>query len=277
MSTMTNDENFDILNQQQQQQQQQQPQMKNPVHNNKLHHNHNHNHTHHHSHSIHHPRKPMNRKATTAKPKNANVDSNDSTRLTVVIDLDETLIHSRLDNSQLGFRQEEERKQDVKACDEFTIKLSDGEVVRVNKRPGLDAFLKTISMQHDVVIFTAGVQAYAEPLVNRLDPDNTIFAKRLYRDSCTFVRGHYVKDLSKIGTPMSRTVLTDNNAICFLPQLANGIPISSFFDDPNDSALTVLQAFLDKLATEPDVRPMLRKSFNLENLLAEHRRHILGM
>jgi len=75
---------------------------------------------------------------------------------------------------------------------------------------------------------------------------------------------------------MNRILLVDNNAMCFLPQLANGVPISAFYDDQEDKALVVLTKFLASIKNKPDVRPSLIKSFNLVNLLREHRTQILG-
>eukprot|EP00516_Mucochytrium_quahogii_P001818 CAMPEP_0203759114 /NCGR_PEP_ID=MMETSP0098-20131031/12048_1 /ASSEMBLY_ACC=CAM_ASM_000208 /TAXON_ID=96639 /ORGANISM=" , Strain NY0313808BC1" /LENGTH=282 /DNA_ID=CAMNT_0050651871 /DNA_START=214 /DNA_END=1062 /DNA_ORIENTATION=+ len=200
----------------------------------------------------------------------------DRGKLTVILDVDETLIHSRLSSQQESYRQVEERKDSAASCDEFTITLEDGEMVRVNKRPGLDKFLRHMSENYETLAYTAGLEEYAKPLLDWLDPDGTVFRHRLYRDSCLFMRGYYLKDLQKVNRPLNRTVLVDNNAFCFLPQLGNGIPISSFYDDPNDSALSVLTTFLERLRDEKDVRPFLRKSFNLETLLKDHREQIVG-
>jgi Dullard-like phosphatase family protein len=200
----------------------------------------------------------------------------DRGKMTVVLDVDETLIHSRLSGAQEAYRQDEERKDAASSCDEFKITLSDGEVVWVNKRPGLDEFLQLVAARYEPVVYTAGLEEYAKPLLDWLDPEGKIFRARLYRDSCVFAKGYYVKDLSKIGRDLQRTVLVDNNAFCFLPQLSNGIPISSFYDDPNDSALKVLADFLDRIDQEKDVRPFLRQSFNLHNLLKDHRDQIMG-
>lgn len=197
-------------------------------------------------------------------------------KLTLVLDVDETLIHSRLSPGQDRFRQTEERKENTQGCEEFKITLEDGETIWVNKRPGLDKFLQSMSERYECIAYTAALEEYAKPLLDWLDPKGTIFAHRLYRDSCLFMRGYYVKDLQKVNRNLKRTVLVDNNAFCFLPQLSNGIPISSFYDDPNDNALYVLSTFLQRLDTEKDVRPMLNKSFNLQTLLKEHREHIIG-
>lgn len=200
----------------------------------------------------------------------------DKGKLTLVLDVDETLIHSRLSPNQNRYRQAEDRLENARACEEFKITLEDGETVWVNKRPGLDEFLKSVSDRYETVAYTAGLEEYAKPLLDWLDPHGTIFRHRLYRDSCLFIRGYYVKDLQKLNRSLDRTVLVDNNAFCFLPQLSNGIPISSFYDDPTDNALHVLNTFLKRLENERDVRPILNKSFNLQNLLREHREHIIG-
>lgn len=200
----------------------------------------------------------------------------DKGRLTVVLDVDETLIHSRLSPGQDRFRQAEERKDQTQSCEEFKITLEDGETIWVNKRPGLDKFLKLMSERYETIAYTAALEEYAKPLLDWLDPNGTIFRHRLYRDSCLFIRGYYVKDLQKVNRSLKRAVLVDNNAFCFLPQLSNGIPISSFYDDPSDNALSVLTTYLERLDEEKDVRPVLNKSFNLQNLLKEHREHIIG-
>ena len=41
----------------------------------------------------------------------------------------------------------------------------------------------------------------------------------------------------------------------------NGIPITSWFDDPLDSALMSLLPFLETLADVDDVRPIIAKRF----------------
>lgn len=197
-------------------------------------------------------------------------------KLTVVLDVDETLIHSRLSPSQDRFRQAEDRKESTHCCEEFKLILEDGEAIWVNKRPGLDKFLKSMSERYETVAYTAALEEYAKPLLDWLDPKGTIFRHRFYRDSCLYIRGYYVKDLEKMNRNLRRTVLVDNNAFCFLPQLSNGIPISSFYDDPSDNALSVLSTFLQRLDNEKDVRPLLNKSFNLQTLLKEHREQIIG-
>lgn len=46
-----------------------------------------------------------------------------------------------------------------------------------------------------MAIFTAADQAYADKIIDKLDPDNKFFVKRLYRQHCFKVDEVYVKDL----------------------------------------------------------------------------------
>ncbi|BBH07260.1 Haloacid dehalogenase-like hydrolase superfamily protein [Prunus dulcis] len=103
--------------------------------------------------------------------------------------------------------------------------------VTVFERPGLREFLKQVYEFADLVLFTAGVEDYARPLVDRIDVEN-LFKLRLYRPSTvsTECREH-VKDLSCLSKDLCRTVIVDNNPFSFLLQPLNGIPCVHFLLD----------------------------------------------
>ncbi|KAH9251028.1 hypothetical protein BASA81_011088 [Batrachochytrium salamandrivorans] len=197
----------------------------------------------------------------------------DDGKLTVVLDLDETLIHSKLPRSN-EYRQEEDRpvgETGEEYPDYFEANVF-SETFRVHRRPGLDQFLAEASKRYELVCFTAGIEAYAKVLMDEIDPENKYFRHRLYRNHCVEVGGSFVKDLSVLNRPMERCVLVDNNAFSFLFQLGNGIPVSSFYDNAQDRALDTLLAFLGNLQEHCDVREHLKQVFSLEALLGESAR-----
>jgi CTD small phosphatase-like protein 2 len=64
---------------------------------------------------------------------------------------------------------------------------------------------------YEIVVFTAGLKDYADWILN--DLDKQLYVKfRLYRDSCRFRQGAYVKDLSLLGRDLSKTIIIDNIA-----------------------------------------------------------------
>ena len=90
-----------------------------------------------------------------------------------------------------------------------------------------------------------------------------MFAHRLFRESCVYDRGNYVKDLSKLGREMKRTIIIDNSPASYLFQPQNAIPCSSWFDDKNDTLLkgTCLLKYHKKLLEKPGKRISARVNF----------------
>ncbi|XVF87265.1 hypothetical protein PTKIN_Ptkin18bG0105200 [Pterospermum kingtungense] len=151
---------------------------------------------------------------------------------TIVLDLDETLVHSIPHPPPPNY--------------DFTIQPSiDGVTIKfyVLKRPWVDEFLESISKKYEVVVFTAGLEPYASMLLDILDPKGLI-SHRLYRDSCKpLVTGKYVKDLSRIGRDLGKVVIVDDNPKSYSLQRANAIPIKRFEDDAEDRELKKLMRF----------------------------------
>lgn len=51
---------------------------------------------------------------------------------------------------------------------------------------------------YEIIVFTAGVQEYADHILDEIDPEKKIFKRRLYRTDCIQLGEFYIKDLSVI-------------------------------------------------------------------------------
>ncbi|KAK4273712.1 hypothetical protein QN277_017051 [Acacia crassicarpa] len=193
-------------------------------------------------------------------------------KLTVVLDLDETLVCA-YDTSSLPAAL---RTQAIEAgLNWFELecisseKEGDGKpkvnYVTVFERPGLKEFLKQLSEFADLVLFTAGLEGYARPLVDRIDMENW-FSLRLYRPSTTSTQyREHVKDLSGISKDLCRIVIVDNNPFSFLLQPLNGIPCFPFSaGQPYDTQLLdVILPLIKHLSEQKDVRPVLYEKYHM--------------
>ena len=59
-----------------------------------------------------------------------------------------------------------------------------GTVIQVSIRPFLEECLMRLADLFEIVVFTAGVKDYADPILDKLDPKKEFFKKRLYRTDC---------------------------------------------------------------------------------------------
>ncbi|CAK9140138.1 unnamed protein product [Ilex paraguariensis] len=169
--------------------------------------------------------------------------------VTLVLDLDETLVHSTLEYCN---------DADFTFSVVFNMKEH---TVYVKQRPYLRTFLERVAEKFEIAIFTASQSIYAKQLLDILDPDGKIISRRAYRESCIFSDGNYTKDLTILGVDLAKVAIIDNSPQVFQLQVNNGIPIRSWFDDPSDCALISLLPFLGTLVDADDVRPIIAKRF----------------
>ncbi|KAK2466173.1 hypothetical protein APHAL10511_001815 [Amanita phalloides] len=183
---------------------------------------------------------------------------------TLVLDLDETLIHSTsrpitaaTAGGLFGLGSLTRRNPGAGHIVEVVLQ-GKSNLYHVYKRPFVDFFLRTVSGWYTLVIFTASMQEYADPVIDWLDAGRGILAQRFFRDSCTQLpNGSYTKDLSVVDSDLSRVCLVDNSPISYKVNEANGIPIEGWTHDPSDEALLDLLPVLDSLRFTSDVRRVL--------------------
>ena len=170
-----------------------------------------------------------------------------SSKKTLVLDLDETLVHSQF----LPFS----TQSDVILKIDIENQIHD---IHVLIRPGVQTFLKRLSKLYEIVIFTASVSKYADPLLDILDKDN-ICSFRLFREHCSMMGMTYIKDLNKLGRNLKDVIIVDNSPMAYLLNTENGIPILTWFDNKNDKELYKISPLLEFLSQVNDVREYIPK------------------
>ena len=168
---------------------------------------------------------------------------------TLVVDLDETLVH---------YIEEENRAY-------------------VQVRPYADFFLNEMAKYFELVIFTAAAEDYADIVLNELDK-NKVINYKLYRKHTEQINGIFIKDLSKLGRDLSKILIVDNNKDNFSLQPENGLHICSFVGDQNDDELYNLSGDLMKIveSKKDDIRPVIKeikqimkKRYESKNIILE--------
>lgn len=122
------------------------------------------------------------------------------------------------------------RSQPINNAD-FVVPVEiDGTVhqVYVLKRPHVDDFLKRMGELYECVLFTASLAKYADPVADLLDRWN-VFRARLFRESCVFHRGNYVKDLNKLGRELQQIVIVDNSPASYIFHPDNAVSKRTVF------------------------------------------------
>ena len=119
--------------------------------------------------------------------------------------------------------------------------------------------MSEMNQYYEIVVFTAGLKDYADWVINDFDTQGYI-THRLYRDHTKLRNGIHIKDLSRLGRNLQRTIIIDNIQENFMSQNDNGIHIKGWYNDPADRELDKLLPFLKSLVTRKiaDVRNELR-------------------
>jgi TFIIF-interacting CTD phosphatase-like protein len=175
----------------------------------------------------------------------------DDRRLFVILDMDETLIHSKFIGDPT--KPDSWRMFELAPPPAFSARLAatpfaPAEGIAVYCRPGLADFLAALSRgtaagEMEVCVFTAATKGYADTVLNAIDQPRqfcpyhqlvdhqdphrqSVLQHRLYRDSCADMLGYeYVKELSRLGRPLERTVIVDNSPLAVWSHVSNGMSV----------------------------------------------------
>ena len=218
-----------------------------------------------------------------------------SNKKILLLDLDETLIHTDFEeefdedkyDTKISFYSEDkgnelnrnfklgkdENDNESEITDEESKDDSKRKVlntVGIFLRPGVKKFLEEVSENFEVGIFTASVPEYADAAIKYLDPENKYIKFRLYRNNCINVCDLLrVKNLNIIkNIPLKKVVLVDNNIYSFAAQINNGILINSFYTDKNDNELSNVLSYLNNyILPSDDVREVNENFFGFKKIV----------
>jgi len=161
-------------------------------------------------------------------------------RKCLVLDLDETLVHSSF-------------KPIPNPDFIIPVEIEDQvHKVYVLKRPGVDTFLQRLGPMYEIVVFTASLSKYADPVLDLLDTTRVVH-HRLFREACTNYKGNFVKDMSRLGRDIKKVLIIDNSPSSYMFHPENAIPCESWYDDEHDTELLDLLPLLEALTKVDNV------------------------
>lgn len=143
--------------------------------------------------------------------------SSDTPKKTLIIDLDETLIHSMAKGGRMSTGHMVEVRLGG-AVNSAGVSLGPGVPILyyVHERPGCHEFLRKVAKWYNLIVFTASVQEYADPVINWLERERKYFSGRYYRQHCTLRNGAYIKDLAQVEPDLSRVMILDNSPMSYI-------------------------------------------------------------
>ena len=184
-----------------------------------------------------------------------------------LFDLDETLVHCTGDINL--------HKEKYQHRINITLPGSKEVSVGINIRPLWKKTLNLIKKNYYIVVFTASHQAYADAVLDFMDPNKKYFKYRLYRNNCSLVNvdgaQFYVKDLDIFNEAydLKDIVIIDNSVLSFIYHLENGIPIVPYYNEDKDGSLYIVGLYLMHIYKEDDLREANKKYINLDSFLNE--------
>ena len=173
-------------------------------------------------------------------------------KYTLVLDMDETLIHflyqNKANNNIFNFNMMEQN--DISKVGMFLL------------RPFTKYFIEKLKDLYEIIIFTNGTKIYCDRIIDLIDPRRENIKYRLYRShSINKDNDIYLKDLSLLGRDLSKIIIIDDLKKNYKLQEDNGLPITSWRGDVNDTELRDLIPILRRIVIDKveDTRKIIIK------------------
>ena len=184
----------------------------------------------------------------------------DSKKLSLVVDLDQTIIHATVDPTVAEWQKDPSNPNydAVKDVRSFQLK-DDGPGARgcwyyIKLRPGLEDFLDKVAEFYELHIYTMGTRAYADSIAKIIDPQQKLFGQRiLSRDESGSMTAKNLKRLFPVDTKMVVIIDDRGDVWQWSPNLVKVSPYDFFvgIGDINSSFLPKRPGVDDKPASDP--------------------------
>ena len=180
-------------------------------------------------------------------------------KYTLVLDMDETLIHFVYRNKNIKniITYDMIEQNDLNQLGMFLL------------RPYTKYFFEKLKNLYEIIIFTNGIKEYCDKILSLIDPNLEYIKFRLFRKHSIIKDNDIkIKDLSLLGRDLSKIIIIDNSAKNYKLQQDNGLPITSWKGDVNDTALKNLIPILKNIA-ENDVQDVRKIIVKIKEKLSE--------
>lgn len=198
-------------------------------------------------------------------------------KLTVFLELEGVLFHTYVPHKTEAYFNKPVRPMDF----EFDVTIGDENVpVMLYLRPNWQAFLDYLRVNCETVIYTSLQDYYLQKAMEVIGRKQFDFIAANYsQEDCGVLKSEFdgLEELSKVleglGRDPKRSVLVDHNALNFLAQPANSIPVLEY--DPStdqkqsDPSLGQVIETLREISGEEDVRTRLDAKFALAKIVSE--------
>ena len=160
-------------------------------------------------------------------------------KYTLVLDLDETLIHLRQKKSVVNIKNDVDINIKINSLSDFELN-EDINDLNKNKyllqfRVGLFSFLTLLKPFYEIISFTSATKEYADVIINEIEKKRNFFDYKFYREHCVIFKDTFVKDIRRIGRDLSKIIIVDNNENNFVLNKENGIKIKPYYGDDDNS------------------------------------------
>ncbi|KAG2445863.1 hypothetical protein HXX76_000467 [Chlamydomonas incerta] len=143
----------------------------------------------------------------------------------------------------------------------------------IYKRPGVQEFLLEMAQYYEIVVYTDEPYTYADPILNKFDPQRVAVMHRLYRTDTQYLDGKHVRDLSKINRDLSHVLMISAKPEAWALQPSNTLKLKPWKGEPGDTGLIDLIPFLQFLAMRrvKDVRDVVKSYDGVDDIPAAFR------